>query len=119
MQQVFFLMNLQVGIAGINGNVDLDRFTEGIFLSSSGEIPKPNNPSPEEIQNVVYYTVKRGDTLSQIASWYGTTVEQIVALNNIQNPNLIYTGEVLQITTSDKPNNVEPTSTTTTYYVVT
>ena len=69
---------------------DLDRFTEGIFLSNSGEIPKPNNPNPGEIQNVVSYTVKRGDTLSKIASWYGVTVEQIVAFNNIQNPNLIY-----------------------------
>lgn len=106
-------------IDGINGDVDLDRFTEGIFLSNSGEIPKPNNPTPGEIQNVVSYTVERGDTLSKIALWYGTTVEEIVALNNIQNPNLIYTGEVLQIqvTTSDKPNT-EPTSTTSTSYVV-
>lgn len=104
-------------IPGIDGNVDLDRFTEGIFLSSSGEVPKPIDPSPEEIKNVIYYTVKRGDTLSKIAQLYGVTVEQIVELNNIQNPNLIYTGETLQITTSDKPNT-EPTSTTTTYYTV-
>ena len=104
-------------IPGINGNVDLDRFTEGIFLSSGGEVPKPIDPSPDEIKNVVYYTVKRGDTLSKIAGLYGVTVEQIVQLNNIQNPNLIYPGQVLQITTSDKPNT-EPTSTTTTYYTV-
>lgn len=104
-------------IPGISGDVDLDRFTEGIFLSDIGEIPKPNDPSPEEIQNVVYYTVKRGDTLSKIATWYGTTVDEIVALNHIQNPNVIYTGEVLQITTSDKPNT-QPTSTTTTHYTV-
>lgn len=104
-------------IQGINGDVDLDRFTKEIFLSDSGEIPAPINPSPEEIKNVVYYTVKRGDTLSKIAASYGTTVEEIVRLNNIQNPNLIYVGEILQITTSDKPNT-EPTSTTTTYYTV-
>ena len=78
-------------ISGINGDVDLDRYTKGIFLNDSGEIPKPNNPNPGEIQNVVSYTVKRGDTLSKIAAWYGVTVEQIVAFNNIQNPNLIYT----------------------------
>ncbi len=104
-------------IPGIEGNVDLDRFTEGIFLSSGGEIPKPIDPSPEDIKNVIYYTVQRGDTLSKIASLYGVTVEQIVELNNIQNPNLIYTGEVLKITTADK-SNTEPTSTTTTYYTV-
>lgn len=104
-------------VSGIDGNVDLDRFTEGIFLNSGGEVPKPIDPSPDEIKNVVYYTVKRGDTLSKIAELYGVTVEQIVELNNIQNPNLIYAGEELQITTSDKPNT-EPTSTTTTYYTV-
>ena len=104
-------------ISGINGNVDLDRFTEEIFLKNGGEIPKPIDPSPEEIKNIVYYTVKRGDTLSQIAYWYGSTVSEIVVLNSIKNPDLIYTGEVLQITTGGKPNS-EPTSTTTTYYTV-
>ena len=52
-------------IPGINGSVDLDSFTEGIFLKSQEEIPKPNNPSPEEIQNIIYYTVKKGDTLTR------------------------------------------------------
>lgn len=52
-------------ISGINGNVDLDRFTEEIFLKNGGEIPQPINPNPDEIKNVIYYTVKRGDTLSR------------------------------------------------------
>ena len=104
-------------ISGISGNVDLDRFTKEIFLSNGGEILKPINPKTEEIQNAIYYTVKRGDTLSKIAVRYGVIVEEIVALNNIQDPNLIYIGEVLQITTSDKPNT-EVTSSTSTYYTV-
>ena len=45
----------------------------------------------------IIYTVKRGDTLSKIAVMYGVTVNQIVDLNNIQNPNLIYPGQVLWI----------------------
>ena len=52
-------------VSGVNGSVDLDRFTEDIFLTNQQEIPKPNNPSPEEIQNVIYYTIKRGDTLTR------------------------------------------------------
>lgn len=104
-------------ISGISGDVDLDRFTKEIFLSDSEEIPQPINPSPSEIHNIIYYTVKKGDTLSRIASIYGVTVEEIATLNNIQNPNLIYAGEVLQITTSDKPNT-HSTSTTSTYYTV-
>ena len=43
------------------------------------------------------YTVKSGDTLTKIASAYGVTVQQIVAANNIANPNLIRVGQVLKI----------------------
>jgi len=45
------------------------------------------------------YIVKRGNTLTQIAREYGVTIEDIVRLNDIQNPNLIFVGEVLRIPT--------------------
>lgn len=48
-------------------------------------------------ENTVNYTVKSGDTLSEIAVKYGTTVDNLVKLNNIQNKNLIYVGQVLKI----------------------
>lgn len=47
--------------------------------------------------SVVYYTVKKGDTLSAIAKKYGTTVNQIVSWNGIKNPNLIYSGQKLRV----------------------
>ena len=47
--------------------------------------------------SAVYYTVKKGDTLSKIASEYGTTVSQIVKWNNIPNPNLIYVGQKFRV----------------------
>lgn len=43
------------------------------------------------------YLVKSGDTLSSIANLFGVTVDSIVALNEISNPNLIYTGQMLLI----------------------
>lgn len=43
------------------------------------------------------YTVQKGDTLSAIAAKYGTTVDNLVSLNGISNPNLIYVGQVLKI----------------------
>lgn len=49
------------------------------------------------VNNKVYYTVKSGDTLSAIAKKYGTTVNQLVAWNNIKNPNLIYPNQVLRV----------------------
>jgi len=51
------------------------------------------------------YTVKAGDTLSGIAQMYGTTVEALVSTNGIQNKNLIYVGQVLQIPTKAPTNN--------------
>ena len=45
----------------------------------------------------VTYTVKKGDTLSAIAKKYGTTVNNLVKLNNIKNANLIYVGQKLTI----------------------
>ena len=45
----------------------------------------------------ILYTIKRGDTLSEIALRYDTTVDEIASLNNIKNPNLIYAGETIRI----------------------
>ena len=49
----------------------------------------------------VTYTVKAGDTLSGIASKYGTTVDKIARINNIKKVNLIYVGQKLIISKSD------------------
>ena len=43
------------------------------------------------------YTVKSGDTLSKIASTYGTTVDTLAEINAIQNRNLIRAGQVLML----------------------
>jgi len=41
--------------------------------------------------------VRAGQTLSQIAAAYGTTVERLVALNHIADPNRIYVGQRLRM----------------------
>ncbi len=83
-------------INGVNGYVDLNRFTKEILLEETNPIPIPE-PVPEPETSIIYYTVKRGDTLSQIALYYGTTVQDIVRANQIPNPNLIYVGQRLLI----------------------
>lgn len=45
----------------------------------------------------VYYVVKRGDTLSGIASKYGTTWQKLQAMNDIRNPNKIYPGQRIRV----------------------
>lgn len=47
------------------------------------------------------YTVKRGDTLSQIADQHGTSVAAVAEANAISDPNLIRVGRVLIIPSAD------------------
>ena len=108
----------QGSVAGINGNVDRDLFTEEIFLEDSSEIPNTENPNGNYNTETIYYTVKRGDTLSAIASRFGTTVQEIAQINGIQNVNLIYTGQVLRITTNSNNHGSETNSTGKTYYTI-
>lgn len=54
------------------------------------------NPS-EPAQTETIYTVQSGDTLSGIASKYGTTYQVLAVYNGIVNPNLIYPGQKIKI----------------------
>ncbi len=80
-------------VPGIQGFVDKDRFTEDILLDSSTQIPESGNK--ENYNQDTEYIVQCGNTLTSIAHKYGTSVRALVALNGIQNPNLIFTGEKL------------------------
>lgn len=52
------------------------------------------------------HVVKSGENLTIIAKKYGTTVEVLVALNNIKNKNLIRVGQVLNLPTV--PTSTDP-----------
>ena len=62
------------------------------------------------------YTVKSGDTLSEIAKEKNTSVEKIVELNRIENPDLIKVGQILEL---DEEKNSEVSTETTTEEAVT
>lgn len=57
----------------------------------------------DEVQGTInansaqYYTVQSGDNLGKIAIQFGTTVDQLVAWNNIANPDLIYAGQTIRV----------------------
>lgn len=86
-------------VNGINGYVDLDKFTENILLSDTTVIPEEIS-KPEGTNSNTRYVVQSGNTLSGIAIKFGTSVSSLVKLNNIKNPNLIYIGQVLIIPTN-------------------
>ena len=105
-------------VAGISGNVDRDIYTKEIFLGEISQIPQTENPNNTINTQTIYYTVQRGDTLSQIAQRYGTTVQEIASINNISNPNLIYPGQVFRILTNSTTNGSETRGTGSITYTV-
>lgn len=52
------------------------------------------------VANADTVTVQAGDTVSEIADKYNTTVEEIQNLNQLENVNLIYAGEELVVNTN-------------------
>jgi LysM repeat protein len=54
------------------------------------------------------YTVRSGDTLYAIAARYNTTVATLAQLNKIVNPNLIFPGQVLQVSGVVQPSPPTP-----------
>ena len=67
-------------------------------------------PALASAQETVTYTVKPGDTLSEIAEKYNTTVEKLAAKNNIKDIHLIYVDQVLVI--EGTASTVAPAATT-------
>ena len=96
-------------VPGVSGNCDMDEFTSGIFLNgnSSNTISKPSS-------NNNYYIVQSGDTLSGIATKFGTTYQALAQLNSISDPNLIYVGQRLLISGSGSTSS----NTSSNYYTV-
>lgn len=73
-------------------------------LSAINGIGDPNQIWPGQVLKVTgtasqesTYYVQAGDTLSAIATKFGTTVANLVSLNHISNPNVIYVGQKIYV----------------------
>ena len=55
----------------------------------------PVTTLPEGVRQ--FYTIKRGDTLASIAGATGVTVQSIIDLNKIDNPDAIQAGQTIEI----------------------
>jgi hypothetical protein len=58
-----------------------------------------------------YHTIVKGETLAIIAAKYNTTWRYLAELNNIKDPNLIYSGNVICVATSTATSTPKPTTT--------
>jgi signal peptidase len=77
--------------------------------------PPPPSPPPPNVPTVEY-TVRAGESLSDVAAFFGTTVETIVALNGVANANLVVPGQVLLVPAP--PANTAPGQAFMSEYVV-
>lgn len=111
-----FQYTSKLRIDGVRGFVDGDKFTENIFLNNNGIIPKTG--IEKNYTYDVTYIVKKGNTLSGIAAKYGTTVNELVRLNKIENPNLIFPGEEFLVPIKSNENNEELSDTGHRIYIV-
>jgi len=59
--------------------------------------PLPTLPPPTPTPSPLLHTVQPGETLASIAAAYGVPLADLIAANDIQDPNLIRAGQVLVI----------------------
>ena len=74
------------------------------------KVPSVKRGASKSISSKEYiktYIVRSGDTLYGIAKRFHTTVDKLVELNGLSNPNLIYPGQVLKIESSGRVKDGE------------
>lgn len=68
-----------------------------IYNPAVSETPTTTPTAPDTQHTEVVYTVRKGDTLGEIANRYGTTYQVLASYNGIANPNLIDIGQKIKI----------------------
>lgn len=80
-----------------NGNDRKQRLTSAGYNYTVIQETVNKLTSANKAGKAVYYTVKSGDTLSGIASKYGTTYQRLAQMNGIANPNKIRAGQRIRV----------------------
>ena len=90
----------------INNGTTVDQLMQDNNLTSSLIFPGDKLTYNTTVAQVAqakeqgYYKVVLGDTLGKVANRFGVSVDELVKLNNLSNPNLIYVGTVLKVDAS-------------------
>lgn len=112
---VSFVYN--VGAGAFSTSTLLKELNEGDYQAASAQFPRWNKSGGKVLPGLVTrrekekalfdkevkkkqktYTVKKGDTLSEIAEKFETTVKKLAALNDIKDPDFITAGQKLKLT---------------------
>ena len=96
---------MSIAAAGLTGGcLLLDE--ESRTAAAASTVPPTAAPttSTTEPELLTPYTVVRGDTLIQIADRHGIHLNDLVRVNNIADPTMIYVGQILLIPPPPDPN---------------
>lgn len=75
----------------------MDVVIEEVIKENQKIAEKINALQKEKYDLGIYHTVQRGETLSEIASKYGVSVDDVIASNEIENPDRLKIGQKLFI----------------------
>ncbi len=75
-------------------------------------------PTGATVTNYGYYTVQAGDTLADIAAYFGTSVQALASANNLGDVDTIYVGQVLMVPNGGQSVPALNTSTCASTYTV-
>lgn len=84
-------------VNGISGTVDMNTAYRD-FATVKAQVKAVSSAKPST--NAKTYTVKKGDTLSEIANKYNTTVSKLAKLNNLKDPDKISVGQKIKVTSA-------------------
>ena len=95
-------------LARINGICNVNSIYVGQVILLNDPEPEVETDAVEESLRTV--VVESGDSLSKIAKREGVTVDEIMSLNNISDPNLLFVGQKLTISgqASLEPQEEDP-----------
>ena len=74
-----------------------DNYVQEPPIPYMGPFRQAEEKPKQEEDNLTSYTIKSGDNLTRIAEQFGTSVDEIAKLNNIDNPSQIYINQELKL----------------------
>ena len=91
-------------VVPVSGNTGA---SSGMSVASSDSISSNSTAPSVSTSGARTHTVKSGEYPSEIASQYGMTTDELLALNGITDPRKLQVGKVLKVSGSDSAANVD------------